>query len=53
MNKHQDLKNEVKRSRKLKNAKVGPVKVGASRMMTKNLTEITGRTLSRTHTSAT
>ena len=37
MTKYQDLKNEVKRSRKLKNAKVGPVIVGAMGMMKKNL----------------
>ena len=40
MTKYQDLKNEVKRSWKLKNAKAVPVIVGASWMMTKNLTEI-------------
>ena len=40
MTKHQDLKNEVKRSWKLKNAKVVPVIVGAMGMMAKNLTEI-------------
>ena len=40
MTKYQDLKNEVKRSWKLKNAKVVPVILGASGMMTKNLTEI-------------
>ena len=40
MMKHQDLKNEVKRSWKLKNAKVVPVKAGATGMMTRNLTEI-------------
>ena len=34
------IKNEVKRSWKLKNAKVGPVIVGAMGMMTRNLTEI-------------
>ena len=40
MTKHQDLKNEVRRSWKLKNAKVVPVIVGAMGMMMKNLTEI-------------
>ena len=40
MPKHQDLKNEVKISWKLKNAKVEPVIVGATVMMTNNLTEI-------------
>ena len=40
MTKYQDLKNEVKISWKLKNAKVLPVIVGATGMMTKNLTEI-------------
>ena len=40
MIKYQDLKNEVKRSWKLKNPKVVPVIVGAMGMMTKNLTEI-------------
>ena len=40
MTKYQDLKNEVKISRKLKNAKVVPVIVGAMGMMMKNLTEI-------------
>ena len=40
MTKYQDLKNEVNRSWKLKNAKVVPVIVGAMGMMTKNLTEI-------------
>ena len=40
MTKYQDLKNEVKRAWKLKNAKVVPVIVGATGMMTKNLTEI-------------
>ena len=40
MTKYQDLKHEVKRSWKLKNAKVVPVKAGATGMMTKNLTEI-------------
>ena len=35
MTKYQDLKNEVKRSWKLKNAKVVPVKGGAMGMMTK------------------
>ena len=40
MTKYQDLKNEVKISWKLKNAKVVPVIVGATGMMTKNLTEI-------------
>ena len=40
MTKQQDLKNEVRRSWKLKNAKVVPVIVGAAGMMKKNLTEI-------------
>ena len=40
MTKYQDLKNEVRRSWKLKNAKVVPVKAGATGMMTKNLPEI-------------
>ena len=40
MTKHQDLENEVKRSWKLKNAKVIPVIAGATGMMMKNLTEI-------------
>ena len=40
MTKHQDLNNEVKRSCKLKNAKVIPVIVGATGMMTTNLTGI-------------
>ena len=40
MTKYQDLKNEVKRSWKLKNAKVVPVTVGAMRIMMKNVTEI-------------
>ena len=40
MAKHQDFKNEVKRSWKLKNAKVVPVIAGAAGIMTKNLTEI-------------
>ena len=40
MTKYQDLKNEMERSCKLKNAKVVPVIVGATGMMTKNLTEI-------------
>ena len=40
MTKYQDLKNEVKRSWKLKNGKVVPVTAGATGMMTKNLTEI-------------
>ena len=40
MTKYQALKKEVKRSWKLKNAKVVPVIVGATGMMTKNLTEI-------------
>ena len=39
MTKHQDLNNEVKRSWKLKNARIAPVIVGAMGMM-KNLTEI-------------
>ena len=40
MTKYQDLKNKVKRSRKLKNAKVVPLIVGAMGMIMKNLTEI-------------
>jgi len=40
MTKHQDLKNEVKISWELKNAKVVPVIVGPMGMMRKNLTEI-------------
>ena len=40
MTKHQDLKNEVRRSWNLKNAKVVPVIAGPTGMMTKNLTEI-------------
>ena len=40
MTKYQDLKNEVKKSCKLNNAKVVPVIVGALEMMTKKLTEI-------------
>ena len=40
MTKYQDLKHEVKRSWKLKNAKVVPVIVGAMGMMEKNLTEM-------------
>ena len=40
MTEDEDLKNEVKISWKLKNAKVVPVIVGAMGMMTKNLTEI-------------
>ena len=40
MTKYQDLNNEVKRSCKLKNAKVVPVIAGATGMMTKNLTII-------------
>ena len=40
MTKHQDLKNEVRRSWKLQNAKVVPVRAGPTRMMTNNLTEI-------------
>ena len=40
MTKHQELKNEVRRSWKLKNAKVVPVIAGPTGMMTKNLTEI-------------
>jgi len=39
MTKHQDLKNEVRRSWKLKNAKVVPVIAGPTGM-TNNLTEI-------------
>ena len=40
MTKHQDLKNEVRRSWKLKNAKVISVIAGPTGMMSKNLTEI-------------
>ena len=40
MTKHQDLKNEVRRSWKLKNAKDVPVIAGPEGMMTKNLTDI-------------
>ena len=40
MTNHQDLKNEVRKSWKLKNAKVVPMKAGHTGMMTKNLTEI-------------
>ena len=40
MTKHKDLMNEVKRSWKLKNAKVAPVIAGPTGLMTKNLTEI-------------
>ena len=40
MMKYQDLKNEVRRSWNLKNAKVGPVIAGPTGMTTKNLTEI-------------
>ena len=40
MIKFQDLNNEVKRSWKLKNAKVVPVIAGATGMITNNLTEI-------------
>ena len=40
MTKHQDVKNEVRRSWKLKNAKVVPVMVGTTTMMTNHLTEI-------------
>ena len=43
MAKYQDLKIEVKRSWKLKSAKVVPVIVGATGMMRKNLTEILNR----------
>ena len=44
MTKHQDLKNEAKRSWKLKNAKVVPVMTKhLLGMMTKNLTEILTR----------
>ena len=38
MSKHQDLKNEMKRSWKLKSAIIVPVIVGAMGMKTKNLT---------------
>ena len=40
MTKYQELKNEVKRSWKLKNAKVGSEIIGALGMITKNFTEI-------------
>ena len=40
MTKYQDLKNELRRSWKLKNAKAVPVIAGAAGMMTKNLMEI-------------
>ena len=40
MTKHQDLKNEVRRSWKLNNAKVLPVISGPAELMTKNLTDI-------------
>ena len=40
MTKHQDLKNEVRRSWKIKNAKVVPVIAGPTGMMKKNHTEI-------------
>ena len=40
MTKQQDLKNEVRRSWRLKNAKDVPVIAGPTRMMTKNLTDI-------------
>ena len=40
MTKYQDLMNEVKRSWKLKNSKVVPVRVGATGMMTNNVTDI-------------
>ena len=40
MTKYQDLKHEVKRSWKLKNAKVVPVMMNLMGMMKKNLTEI-------------
>ena len=40
MTKYQDLKDEVKRSWKLKNAKVVSVIAGLTGMMTKNVTEI-------------
>ena len=39
MTKHQDLKNEVKRTWKLKKAEIIPVIVGATGMMKKTLTE--------------
>ena len=39
MTKYQDLKNEVKRTWKLKKAKIVPVIVGATGMMKKTLTE--------------
>ena len=40
MTKDQDLNNEVRRSWKLKNAKVVPVIAGPAAMMIKNLAEI-------------
>ena len=40
MTKYQDLKHEVKRSLKLKNAKIVPVIVVTTGMMMENLTEI-------------
>ena len=40
MTKHQDLKNEVRRSWKLKNVNVVPVIAGPTGKMTKNLTDI-------------
>ena len=45
MTKHQDLKHEVKKSWKLKNAKVGPVMTkNLMGMMKMNLTEILKKT---------
>ena len=38
--KYQDLKNEIKRSWKLKNVKIVPVIIGATRIIKKNLIEI-------------
>ena len=43
MTKHQDLKNEVSRSWKLKNAKVVPVVAGPTGLVIKNLTKILNR----------
>ena len=40
MTKYQDLKNEVKKSRKLKSAEIVPVIIGAMGMIKKNLTKI-------------
>ena len=40
MTKYQDLKNEVKRSWKLKSSKIVPMIIGATRMKKKNLIKI-------------